>query len=77
MSGPLQLLPMIVGLLLWAHWFQEGESGPVWKLCVLGLLAAGIGMHHFSSHVIPGLVLEVLVAIGLLFWNRWNDARHG
>jgi hypothetical protein len=74
MTGILVVLPMIVALLLWAHWYAEGESGPLPKFVVLGLIVLAIRWQFFGGPVVAGLVLQVSLALGLLFWNRWHDA---
>lgn len=74
MTGILVVLPMIVALLLWAHWYAEGESGPLPKFVVLGLIVLAVRWQFFGGPVVAGLVLQVLLALGLLFWNRWHDA---
>ena len=42
MSGVLTVLPFIVTLVLWAHWYREGEAHPAWKWAVLGGALIGI-----------------------------------
>lgn len=77
MAGVLTLLPFIVSLVLWAHWFREGDAHLAWKLVVLAVALYAVHLQFFSQHVVHGLVLQVVLAIGLLFWNRWHDARYG
>lgn len=77
MSAILTVLPFIVSLVLWAHWFQEGGADPAWKVVVLLLALAAVHLQFFTSHWIVGLVLQVVLAIGLLLWNRWHAARFG
>jgi UDP-N-acetylmuramyl pentapeptide phosphotransferase/UDP-N-acetylglucosamine-1-phosphate transferase len=77
MSGVLTVLPFIVTLVLWAHWHREGETHPAWKWAVLLLSLYAVRLQFFSDDWIAGLVLQVVLAIGLLLWNRWHDARFG
>lgn len=77
MTGVLNLLPFIVTLVLWAHWYREGGSNLVWKLAVLALALFAVHLQFFSEHFVHGLVLQVVLAIGLLLWNRWHEARYG
>jgi hypothetical protein len=74
MTGILVLLPMLVSLVLWAHWYAQGESGPVFKFFVLGVIALAIRWQFFGGPEVVGLVVQVVIAIALLFWNRWHDA---
>lgn len=77
MTGVLTLLPFIVSLVLWAHWYQEGGAHLAWKGFVLLLALLAVYLQFFSAHSVVGLVLQVLIAIPLLLWNRWHDARFG
>jgi hypothetical protein len=74
MTGILDVLPMLVSLVLWAHWYAEGEAGPVPKFVVLAVIALAIRWQFFGGPEVAGLVVQVVVALGLLFWNRWHDA---
>ena len=77
MSVALTVLPFIVTLVLWAHWYREGDAHPAWKWAVLVLALYAVRLQFFSGEWLAGLVLQVVLAIGLLIWNRWHDARFG
>jgi hypothetical protein len=77
MASVLTLLPFIVSLLLWAHWYREGEARLAWKLVVLLASLYAVRLQFFTPDWIAGLVMQVVLAIGLLLWNRWHEARFG
>lgn len=77
MSSVLSLLPFIVSLVLWAHWYREGDAHPAWKFAVLLLSLYAVRLQFFTADWVAGLVVQVVVAIGLLLWNRWHEARFG
>ena len=77
MAGILTLLPFIVSLVLWAHWYREGDAHPAWKWGVLLLSLYAVRLQFFTGDWIVGLLLQVVIAVGLLGWNRWHDARFG
>jgi hypothetical protein len=75
-AGVLTLLPFIVSLVLWAHWYREGDAHPAWKWLVLGVSLYAVRLQFFSAQWLAGLIVQVLLAIALLAWNRWHEARH-
>lgn len=77
MSGVLTVLPFIVTLVLWAHWYREGDAHPLWKWTVLAVALYAVRLQFFTGDWIVGLVVQVVLAIALLLWNRWHDARFG
>lgn len=77
MTGLLTLLPPIVALVLWAQWYAEGDAHPAWKWTVLLLSLCAVWLQFFTETWAAGLLLQVVIATGLLLWNRWHDARYG
>jgi hypothetical protein len=71
----LMVLPAIVSLLLWVHWFDHGAAGRIWKIAVLFAILGAAALQAIFDRPLLGLLLQVPIAIGLLVWNRWNAAR--
>lgn len=67
-------LPAIIALLLWLDWFRQG--GPmVGKIVVLLVILGAASLQFLFDRPLLGLLLQVPVALGLLFWKRFDSAR--
>ena len=74
MFGLLPLVPMATSLILGIVYVAAGQASLARKLSVAFVFLVGVYLQFFSRHVLAGMLLQLVLALGLAVWRRTDAA---
>ena len=74
MFGLLPWVPAATSLILAIVYLAAGDASPARKLTVTAVFLVAVYLQFFSRHALPGMLLQVAVALGLAVWRKARGA---
>ena len=74
MFGLLPLVPVATSLILGIVYVAAGEASLARKLSVTAVFLVAVYLQFFSLRVLAGMLLQLVLALGLVVWRKADAA---
>lgn len=74
MFGLFPLVPAATSLILGIVYLVAGDASLARKLSVAVVFLVGVYLQFYSRHVLAGMLLQIVLALGLAVWRRTDAA---
>jgi len=72
MFGLFPLVPAATSLILGIVYLVAGDASLARKLLVAAVFLIAVYLQFFSLHVLAGMLLQLVLALGLAVWRKTN-----